>query len=53
MKRNPVSFRAEQSLDSFEDLMQLHQVRRLPVVDKNSHCVGIVSQADLALFVYL
>ena len=25
-----------------------HQLRRLPVVDKNSHWVGMVSQADLA-----
>ncbi len=48
MQRQPVSCRPEQSLDSCEKLMQLHQLRRLPVVDHNSHCVGMVSQADLA-----
>jgi CBS domain-containing protein len=48
MKRNPVSCRAEQSLDSCERLMQLHQVRRLPVIDQKSRCVGMVSQADVA-----
>ena len=48
MRRNPVSCRAEQSLDACEKLMQVHQVRRLPVVDEQGRCVGIVSQADLA-----
>jgi len=48
MKRNPVSCRAKQSLDACEKLMQVHQVRRLPVVDEQGRCVGMVSQADLA-----
>jgi len=48
VKRNPVSCRAEQSLDACEKLMQIHQVRRLPVVDEQGRCVGMVSQADLA-----
>lgn len=48
MKRNPVSCRAEQSLDACEKLMQLYQVRRVPVVDERGRCVGMVSQADLA-----
>lgn len=48
MKRNPVSCRAEQSLDACEKLMQLHQVRRVPVVDEQGRCVGMLSQADLA-----
>jgi CBS domain-containing protein len=50
MTRDPVSCRAEQSLDSCEKLMQLHQIRRVPVVDKEGRCVGIVSQADVARF---
>jgi CBS domain-containing protein len=49
MKRNPVSCRAEQSLDACERLMQIHQVRRIPVVDEQGRCVGMLSQADLAL----
>jgi len=48
MKRSPVSCRAEQSLDACERLMQVYQVRRLPVVDEQGRCVGMVSQADLA-----
>ncbi len=48
MKRNPVSCRAEQSLDACEKLMQIHRVRRVPVVDEQGRCVGMVSQADLA-----
>ena len=48
MKRNPVSCRAEQSLDACEKLMQFHQVRRVPVVDEQGRCVGMLSQADLA-----
>ena len=48
MKPDPVSCRAEQSLDACEKLMQIHQVRRLPVVDEQRRCVGMVSQADLA-----
>jgi len=48
MKRSPVSCRAEQSLDDCEKLMQIHQVRRLPVIDGKSRCIGMVSQADLA-----
>ena len=29
--------------------MQEHQIRRIPVVDAEGRCIGIVSQADLAL----
>jgi hypothetical protein len=29
--------------------MQQNQVRRIPVVDKAGRCVGMVSQADIAL----
>lgn len=48
MKPDPVSCRAEQSLDSCEKLMQMHQVRRVPVVDNDGRCIGMISQADIA-----
>src|SRR2546421_5015633 len=32
---------------STEQLMQEHQVRRIPIVDGEGRCIGIVSQADL------
>ena len=29
--------------------MEQHQVRRVPVVDEQGCCIGIISQADVAL----
>jgi CBS domain-containing protein len=46
--RDPVTCRAEQSVDSCARLMQMRQIRRIVVVDGNGHCIGMVSQADLA-----
>ena len=48
VSRKLVTCRAEQSLDSCERLMQMHQVRRILIVDQDMRCVGIISQADLA-----
>jgi len=48
ISRNLVTCRPEQSLDSCERLMQVHQVRRILIVDGDMCCVGIISQADLA-----
>src|SRR5256885_1594048 len=47
VSRTVVTCRPEQSLDSCEKLMQMHQIRRMLVVDDHARCVGIVSQADL------
>lgn len=49
VSRNPVACREGNNLDDCEQLMQEHQVRRIPVVDGDGRVVGIVSQADLAL----
>lgn len=46
---NPVSCRDGENLDNCERAMQQHQIRRIPVVDGENRCIGIVSQADLAL----
>ena len=46
---NPVSCRDGENLDNCERLMQEHQVRRIPVVDAEMRCIGILAQADLAL----
>jgi len=46
---SPVSCRDGENLDSLERAMQEHKVRRIPVVDGEGACIGIVAQADLAL----
>ncbi len=43
-----VTARPEEDLDRCAELMQEHQVRRIPVVDERGTLVGIVAQADLA-----
>ncbi len=46
----PVTCNPEYSVEECEELMQENQVRRIPVVDQRGRCVGVVSQADLALY---
>jgi CBS domain-containing protein len=59
--KNPIGYTAEtcmtkpvvtvQSNASLEDVvsaMERHQIRRVPVVDDQGRCAGIISQADVA-----
>jgi CBS domain-containing protein len=59
--KNPLDARAEDCMsepaitvtvdDPLEDaisLMERHQIRRLPVIDKSGVCVGMLAQADIA-----
>jgi CBS domain-containing protein len=46
---NPAICRDGENIEKCERLMQEHQVRRIPVVDKDNQVIGIVAQADLAL----
>jgi CBS domain-containing protein len=39
----------ETSVEECGNLMEAHQVRRIPVVDQSGSCCGMVAQADLAL----
>lgn len=39
---------ADASLEACAHVMEEHQVRRVPVIDTQGNCCGIVSQADLA-----
>ncbi len=43
-----VALRESDSIDTAERLMQQHQVRRLPVTDKQGRPIGMVSLNDLA-----
>lgn len=45
----PVTCRDGENIAGCEELMQEHQIRRIPVIDGEGRCIGIVSQADLAL----
>ena len=46
---NPVTCRDGENVEKCERAMQEHQLRRIPVVNAEGVCIGIVSQADLAL----
>jgi CBS-domain-containing membrane protein len=47
MSANVIACQLEDALESAIQLMSEHRVRRLPVIDPNGSCVGIISQADL------
>jgi CBS-domain-containing membrane protein len=49
MRQNPIACRDGENLNGCEQAMQKHQIRRIPVVDGDGRCIGIVAQADLAL----
>jgi len=48
MSEGLVTCRDNDDVRSVLKLMQDNQVRRIPVVDKNDHLVGIIAQADVA-----
>lgn len=49
MSSSVVTARLDSSADEACELMEENQVRRIPVVDREGRCCGIVSQADIAL----
>jgi CBS domain-containing protein len=46
---NPKSCGADDDVETVERIMTGEQVRRVPVVDEQGSCVGMIAQADLAL----
>ncbi|MBI4348878.1 MAG: CBS domain-containing protein [Elusimicrobia bacterium] len=48
MTPNPVTIKAETGADQVVQLMEKHQIRRVPVVDEKGILCGIVAQADIA-----
>jgi CBS domain-containing protein len=50
MSGNVVTVTPEMSLDDCCLIMEENQVRRLPVVDAQGRCCGMVSQADIAQY---
>ena len=49
MRTDPIACRPDDTVESCEQAMQMHQIRRVPVVDRDGCCIGIVAQADIAL----
>jgi CBS domain-containing protein len=48
MSTSVVTVRADSSLDEVVSVMENHQIRRVPVVDADGRCAGIIAQADIA-----
>lgn len=49
MTQPVVTVHVDTPLDQVLSTMEQHQIRRVPVVDADGCCVGIISQADVAL----
>jgi CBS-domain-containing membrane protein len=48
MSQPVVSVRADDSLQEVLSTMEKHRIRRVPVIDDEDRCVGIIAQADVA-----
>jgi CBS domain-containing protein len=48
MSEGLVTCRENDDVRSVLELMEDNQLRRIPVVDKNEHLIGIIAQADVA-----
>jgi CBS domain-containing protein len=48
MKHSPVTCQESDDVQKALDLMSIHQVRRIPVMDQNRRIVGIIAQGDIA-----
>ncbi len=49
MTRPAVTVQADTPLDEVVSIMEERQIRRVPVVDDDGCCAGIIAQADVAL----
>jgi CBS domain-containing protein len=49
MSESVITVKADALISEVVSTMEEHQVRRVPVVDDNGLCVGIIAQADVAL----
>ena len=49
MTDHPVTVSEDASFEEACEAMEKNQIRRILVVDKNGRCVGMLSQADVAL----
>ena len=47
MTSPPISVTTDAPLDEVLGVMERHQIRRVPVLDQDDRCVGMIGQADL------
>ena len=48
MTTDVITCRPDAHVSEVIELMEEHQVRRIPIVDENQRLVGIIAQADIA-----
>ena len=48
MTTDVITCRPDANVNEVIELMEEHQVRRIPIVDENQRLVGIIAQADIA-----
>jgi CBS domain-containing protein len=48
MTRHPIACYPEDTLETCAEMMQKYHVRRIPVVNRDGACIGIVTVTDLA-----
>lgn len=49
MTKNVFTVKPDTSIEECVSLMEENQVRRIPVVDEDGNCIGMVAQADVAV----
>ncbi len=49
MSKSPFTCNPEDDIQKVEQQMKQHHIGRIPVVDQNGACIGIISQADIAM----
>jgi CBS domain-containing protein len=49
MTKNVFTVTPDTTVEECVNLMEEHQVRRVPVVDDDGNCIGMVAQADIAI----
>lgn len=47
MSKNVISCFPEDTIESAMKLMELNQIHRIPIIDQNNSCIGLLSMSDL------
>lgn len=47
MSQHPHSLQTSDTLSDAKNLMDIHQIRHVPIVDEENHLLGLVSQRDI------